>query len=63
MKRSNVVKPLLWSLVLALFSVMGFSQNKHIESAKKPLIVLVTGDHEYSGEQTLPIIAKELEKN
>ena len=63
MKRSNVAKPLLWSLVLALFSVMGFSQNKHIETAKKPLIVFVTGDHEYSGEQTLPIIAKELEKN
>ena len=30
---------------------------------KKPLIVFVTGDHEYSGEQTLPLIAAELEKN
>ena len=30
---------------------------------KKPLIVFVCGDHEYSGEQTLPILAKELEKN
>jgi type 1 glutamine amidotransferase len=28
----------------------------------KPLVVFVLGDHEYSGEQTLPIIAKELEK-
>lgn len=30
---------------------------------KKPLIVFVTGDHEYSGEQTLPLLAAELEKN
>jgi type 1 glutamine amidotransferase len=29
----------------------------------QPLVVFVTGDHEYSGEQTLPIIAAELEKN
>ncbi len=31
--------------------------------ATKPLVVFVTGDHEYSGEQTLPLIAAELEKN
>src|SRR5215211_6396594 len=31
--------------------------------AKKPLIVFVTGDHEYGGEATLPLIAEELEKN
>lgn len=30
-------------------------------SAAKPHIVFVTGDHEYSGEQTLPILAKSLE--
>ena len=29
----------------------------------KPLVVFVCGDHEYSGEATLPIIATELEKN
>ena len=29
----------------------------------KPLVVFVTGDHEYSGEETLPLIATELEKN
>src|SRR5688572_9509313 len=29
----------------------------------KPLIVFVTGDHEYSSEATLPHIATELEKN
>lgn len=29
----------------------------------KPLVVFVTGDHEYGGEETLPLIAAELEKN
>jgi type 1 glutamine amidotransferase len=37
-----------------------FAQNK---KNSQPLVVFVTGDHEYSGEQTLPIIAAELEKN
>ena len=31
--------------------------------AKKPLIVFVTGDHEYSSEATMPLIAAELERN
>ncbi|RYF62690.1 MAG: hypothetical protein EOO39_29845, partial [Cytophagaceae bacterium] len=31
--------------------------------AAKPYVVFVTGDHEYSGELTLPLIAAELEKN
>ena len=31
--------------------------------AKKPRVVFITGDHEYSGELTLPLIAAELEKN
>lgn len=30
---------------------------------QRPLVVFVCGDHEYSGEHTLPLIAKELEKN
>ncbi|XWW46352.1 ThuA domain-containing protein [Fibrella sp. USSR17] len=30
--------------------------------AAKPYVVFVTGDHEYSGELTLPVIAAELEK-
>ena len=38
-------------------SLLVFSQ------AQKPLIVFVCGDHEYSGEQTLPILAKALETN
>lgn len=31
--------------------------------ARKPLVVFVTGDHEYSSELTMPLFAAELEKN
>lgn len=43
-------------LLLLLAGSYSFAQ-------KKPLVVFVCGDHEYSGEQTLPLIAAELEKN
>lgn len=39
------------------------AQSGRTGGDKKPLIVFVAGDHEYSGESTLPIIAAELEKN
>ena len=42
-------------IVLASFSLPA--------ETKKPLIVFVTGDHEYSSERTMPLLAKELEKN
>lgn len=34
-----------------------------VTAQKKPLVVFVCGDHEYSGEQTLPYLAAELSKN
>ncbi|MGL4632395.1 MAG: ThuA domain-containing protein [Leadbetterella sp.] len=34
-----------------------------IKAQKKPLVVFVCGDHEYSGELTMPILAQELQKN
>lgn len=34
-----------------------------VPGAPRPLIVFVTGDHEYSSEATLPLIAAELEKH
>ena len=48
--------------ILCLFLLKGTFQG-HSSTPKKPLIVFVTGDHEYSGEFTLPFIAAELEKN
>ncbi|CAN1572329.1 ThuA-like domain containing protein [Spirosomataceae bacterium] len=48
-------------LFLGLIFCVSFSSSSLAQ--KKPLIVFVCGDHEYSGEETLPILAKELEKN
>ena len=50
-----MIKHFLWFLLL-FTTLFSFAQ-------KKPLVVFVTGDHEYSGEQTLPLLAAELEKN
>lgn len=46
----------LLSFLFILFAFYAISQ-------KKPLVVFVCGDHEYGGEQTLPLLAAELEKN
>lgn len=48
-----------FAVVAGVHSVVAQSAKKD----KKPLVVFVTGDHEYSGEETLPIVAAELEKN
>ncbi len=51
-------------LMLGIAAVSAFdSPQKTAPPKKKPLVVFVAGDHEYSGEQTLPLIAAELEKN
>jgi type 1 glutamine amidotransferase len=34
-----------------------------ISAAQKPLVVFVTGDHEYSSEATMPLLARELESH
>ena len=44
---------------ISVFLLAGFSV--FATPAKKPYIVFVSGDHEYSSEETFPIIAKELE--
>ncbi len=49
--------------ILLQYSLSSCGQVKKTANEKKPLIVFVTGDHEYSGEATLPLIAAELEKN
>lgn len=46
-----------------LFVILFFCGNQIYAKKQKPLVVFVCGDHEYSGEQTLPLIATELEKN
>jgi type 1 glutamine amidotransferase len=53
---------LISSFSVALTTLV-FAQTRKSSKDSKPLVVFVTGDHEYSGEETLPIIATELEKN
>jgi type 1 glutamine amidotransferase len=48
-------------LILSAF-VPSFSREPDPINAKKPLVVFVCGDHEYSGESTLPLLAAALEK-
>jgi type 1 glutamine amidotransferase len=63
MKHFNKLKQSF--LLLGLLVMVGFvhAQSQEKSSSKKPYIVFVTGDHEYSGEATLPKVAAELEKN
>jgi len=63
MKKFRKIKRLLYVLPCLLVICYGCLSTNAGNKAKKPLIVFVTGDHEYSGESTLPIIAAELEKN
>ncbi len=67
----RLFNPYAFSL-LALFSIgilaegcssSNTSSTRSAEGDKRPLVVFVAGDHEYSGEGTLPIVAAELEKN
>jgi type 1 glutamine amidotransferase len=55
-------KLLITSIFCCLVILMGGFKSS-APSAKKPLVVFVAGDHEYSGEHTLPLIAAELERN
>jgi type 1 glutamine amidotransferase len=52
----------LFCLVFLLGAACTVSSNQN-EEKSTPLVVFVTGDHEYSGEATLPLLAAELEKN
>jgi type 1 glutamine amidotransferase len=57
------LRPIFLTLVLVLSACMpSFSREQGPKKAKKPLVVFVCGDHEYSGESTLPLLAAVLEK-
>ena len=63
MKSIRISSPVLVaSLLLSLFTLEYTTTTAQTES-KKPLVVFVVGDHEYSSEATMPLLAKELEKN
>lgn len=44
----------LATLFISVISLPTFSREHGPLKAKKPLVVFVCGDHEYSGESTLP---------
>ena len=56
-----------YNIILVCASLLFYngavSQTNEAKKSKKPLIVFVTGDHEYSSEATMPIIASVLEKD
>ncbi len=57
------LRPIFLTLVLVLSAcIPSFSREQGPVKAKKPLVVFVCGDHEYSGESTLPLLAAVLEK-
>src|SRR5262245_37198768 len=58
MKYQSFLCPLAL-LLLIMFSVPAFAQTRW---QKQPHVVFVTGDHEYSSEETMPLIAKALEQ-
>jgi hypothetical protein len=56
------MKPLL-ILNACIFALLLSTISLYAQSvSKKPVVVFVTGDHEYSSEATMPLLAKELEK-
>jgi len=60
MKRFQYILSIFFLSILLQTSC---AQTRKNGNDKKPLVVFVAGDHEYSGESTLPFIAAELEKN
>jgi hypothetical protein len=50
-------------IIILLCGVMTYGQAEKKSQGEKPLVVFVTGDHEYSSEATMPLLAAELEKN
>ena len=51
------------AFLLKILLICAFFNCASAQVKNKPLVVFVTGDHEYGGEETLPLIAAELEKN
>ena len=63
MNNLKSIKYLFLLCILMQYTLYSCAQTKTSATTKKPLIVFVTGDHEYSGEITMPILAAELEKS
>src|SRR5688572_12286900 len=58
--KKYMIKVQICLIAIALFATVLTSAQR---SSKKPVVVFVTGDHEYSSEATMPLLAKELEQH
>lgn len=59
----NRITGSIWISGLLFFGCTSSSNQSAQSDEEKPLVVFVTGDHEYSSESTMPLLAEELEKN
>lgn len=59
----NIFKNLIFLCLLLAGCSPSPPQTPQESTDESPLVVFVTGDHEYSGEGTMPLLAAELEKN
>ena len=50
-------------IIMVLASVLTIISVSAAQAAKVPNVVFITGDHEYSSERTMPLLAKALEKD
>ena len=57
-----MIKRFLFLLCIPLFLASSITKKENPTQARKPLVVFVTGDHEYSSESTMPFVAEGLEK-
>jgi hypothetical protein len=51
------------TLLIVCLTIAVLAPRGVMLSSSTPQVVFVTGDHEYSGEETMPLLARELEKN
>jgi type 1 glutamine amidotransferase len=63
MKNLKNIKYLFVFSLLLTCAFYSCAQSRTEKNTEKPLVVFVTGDHEYSSEATMPLLAAELEKN
>lgn len=59
----KLLKVLLFPLLLLAGCTPSQTQSPQEADEEKPLVVFVTGDHEYGGESTMPLLAAALEKD
>jgi len=62
MNPASIIKSLLFIVFVQALQT-ACAPQRSMRSSNKPLVVFVTGDHEYSSESTMPLLAAELEKH